>query len=297
MFHEERGLFLCAKKERNMEGQVDSSVAPVAAGNSGDTAQSAPVQGDSVQPAAGQGDTPQPAPVIPAPDAKGPIPYDRFEEVNQQAKAAKDRAAALESQLMQTQGLLAQLARAQQPRPGVPSVPVDPFDQISDADLYDPAKMRSALKQARQDAITEANRLVAQVQFQAQYPDFEQVVGAADPMTGQFVTSEIMAEALKADPQLSVKIQRPTPQVFAYEIAKLHKQLRELRAAQNPTLTQAPMPQPTIAHQIRAAQQAPQSISAATGRGTLDKTSHIRNMGDAEFAQYWAKVKAGGAVT
>lgn len=292
-----------------MEGTTNQSeTAPVAPGQ-GDTARAAPVQGDIVQPAPGQGDTTQPAPVIsqPAPDAKGPIPYDRFEEVNKQAKEARDQVAVLQSQLMQTQGMLTQFARVQQPQVN-PPVPADPLSGISDSDLLDPQKVRQAILRVREDAIGEANKLVAQVQFQTQYPDFNQLVGYRDGMSGQFVPSEIMAEAIRQDPQLPTKIQQSgNPQVFAYEIARLHKELRAVRAQVPPPPTPtppAPAPNPlspgtlTMAQQIRAAQQVPQSISAATGTGALDKTSHVQNMTNEQFGTAWVNLLAGkGFVT
>lgn len=278
------------------QGQTDGSVnAPVAAGQ-GDTAQPAPAQDVQVQPIPGQGDTSQPAPVNPVPDSKGPIPYDRFEEVNKAKKAAEEQLAQMQTQMMQMQSVLTQVAAQ---RNVTPTAPQTPLSRYTPNDLLDPAKAMEAMQVMYDDLQKKMEAAIGQVQFQSQYGDFDRMVGTVHPVTGQWVPSDLMAEAIKEDPQLPAQIQQSgNPKVFAYRVAKMQQQIRDLRAkAQtNPT---PPTPQippvQVVAQQIKAAQQAPVSISAATGTGQLDRTNAVQNMPEAEFQQRLARAKTGGS--
>ena len=277
-----------------MEGQPDNNVtAPVVAGQ-GDTAQSAPALGETVQPAPGQGETPQPAPVSPVPEpAKGPIPYERFEEVNKGKKAAEEQAAQLQSQLMQAQGILAQIAARQAPQ--APPAPQTPLAKYTEADMLDPAKSIAAMQAVYDDLQNKIQAAVGQVQFQTQYGDFEQYVGVQNPVTGQWMFSEPLQAAYKENPQLGRELQAPDSRVFAYRIAKMQQTINDLRAKQQPNPAPTPIPPPTLSQTLRAAQQpTPPSISAAVGAGQIDKVSQVANMTDAQFQAAYSRLKAGG---
>jgi hypothetical protein len=233
-------------------------------------AQPAPAQGVTVQAATGQGDTSQPAPVSAqtAPEVKGPIPYERFDEVNKKAKTFEEQNAQLQTQLLQMQGFLQQVAAQRQATAPV-AAPVDPVadfitrEKIGADGFVSPADLKKVID--FQNQVTEQR--VAQFQFQQQYGDYDQVVGAVNPLTGQWVNSDLLNEAIKEDPKLPGKIQRSgNPREYAYDIVMKQKQIRELRNSVPATPTPDQLQQQARATQNTVeARLSPMSPSAVGG--------------------------------
>ncbi len=198
-----------------------------------------------------------------------PVESDEVRGLKQAADAERKKRQELETQLMQTQGLLSQVAAQIRPQPSPPAEP----DHIglTDQDLLDPAKVRQALLKVRQDAIAVANQSVEQLRFQVQYPDFPTLVGQRDPMTGAFRPSEVLSEALAEDPELqrdlANAVTEPERARIAYRAARTQQRLREARAKaqeQNTTAqTQAAVQRNAI--NTAAALTQPMSPSAVSG--------------------------------
>ncbi len=178
----------------------------------------------------------------------------------------------VEAQLAQSNLLLMQVA-SQMRQPQAPAPVEQDFLGLSDQDLLDPAKVRQGLLKVRQDAMTAVQQGVAQLQFQIQNPDFDALVGVYDPATAhlppehrRFLQSEFLQEAFTEDPALQTKImQSGNPRLFAYEVAKRQKQIRQLRQGNTATTNQ----QQTVANRnavnTAAALTAPMSPMAVGG--------------------------------
>jgi len=219
-------------------------------------------------------------PVLPdpaqTPVAAAPVESDEVRGLRQAAEAERKKRQDIESQLYQTQGLLAQVSaqtRLAQP-PAPQPAEEDYLSDLSDSDLLDPGRVRQginrAVRRVREQAVSEANQTVQQLRFQMEYPDFNTLVGARDPITGAFRPSEVLQEAFLEDPdlqrELSVASDADKARI-AYRAAKYQKRLRDARAAgQRQTVQQtAQAAQFQHAANTAAAVTQPMSPSAVSG--------------------------------
>ena len=243
---------------------------------------------ENVQVVAGQGDTPSepPAPAPqgdmdqPAPGTqeeptsepeKGPVPYDRFEEVNQRAKTAEAEALQMRQFIMQ--------AQQQQGQPAA-----DPFQQFIQsngigADGFVTTEDLGKVAQFFQQQSQQTVQLQQQEQWFAAHPDY---VGTVTTPTGQM--SENLQKAIQSDPALGVSLRRHWDPVLAYHAAR--GAMNRPQQTTNQAVNQV--------DQIRSGQVAPQGISAATGGGgQVDQRSAIGQMSDTEFQQWWHNKRSG----
>ena len=263
-----------------MEGQDENSVTPVAEGT-----------GETIQNATGiEGETPQVAPVEEAPKEpeKGPVPYDRFYEVNEAKKQAETKQAELEATLQQYQLAMQQQQMARQQPQQPQADPVAEFMQregIGKEGYVTQEDMAKVLAFAQ----TQNQRAAEQQQLNqwlASHPDY---TGVCVTPTGQ--ASEYLQKALQEDPMLAMRLQKNWDPVVAYTAAKA----QEWKNKQTPTPVPTPAPPaPNVVEQIRSAQRAPQSITAAAGAGTIDKVAFIKGLSDTEFQQRKEILKRGG---
>jgi hypothetical protein len=231
-----------------------------------------------------------------------PVESEEVRGLKQAAEAERKKRQDLESQLAQTQMLLNQIA-AQKPA-AQPQPQQDPIG-FTDNDLLDPANVRKALAKVREEAVREAQQSVAQLQFQVQYPDFNQLVGQYDPATAhlpreyqRFVPSDIMQEALQEDPSLVAKMQQSgNPNLFAYEVAKRQKVIREMRKAQAQNAAQSQAQQQAAQILARSAANtadavtAPMSPSAVGGPPANSTEVDYRALRQADPASFDRLVK------
>jgi hypothetical protein len=126
-------------------------------------------------------------------------------------------------------------------------------------------------------------------QFMTSHPDYSQVVGQPNPVTGQFQPAQPLMKALQANPMLGQALQNsPMAHVLAYEIASKYKE--------TPQQTQQRQQQQTQQQAQQAAnafQQAATSISGVEGTaGNVSKQAMVQGMSDAEFKQYIEDIKS-----
>lgn len=201
-------------------------------------------------------------------DEKGPIPYDRFEEVNQAKNAAEQELAQLRQVFYQQQ---------QQPSQQKPQG--DPFQAFLDKEGIgqDGFISRDDLAKVYQFTQQQAAQTAQQQQQQQWFASHPDYVGVAVTSTGQ--ASDHLLKAIKNDPVLGMKLQQQWDPILAYNAALAAKS------------QEAPAPNKTpssLGDQIRSGQRAPQGISAAQGSGgSMDKSTQIQSMSDDEFAKAW----------
>ncbi len=230
--------------------------------------------GDTGQPAPGQPtDEPSSDAAGPGPEdgAKGPIPFARFDEVNQQKNAAQQEATQLRQQVLMQQQ---QMQTQQQAGPAA-----DPFKQFCErngvgADGFVSTEDLQKVASFFQQQSAQQLQATQQEQWLAAHPDY---TGMVVTPTGQI--SDHLMKAIQADPALGMSLKRHWDPVLAYHAAK---------GAQTAPAA-AVTPQPNVVQQIQAGQKAPQGISAAAGGGgQVDQRSALAAMSDAEFQQWWA---------
>ena len=258
-----------------MDGQEENSVTPVAEGT-----------GENVQPATEPvSETPPVAPVEETPE-KGPVPYDRFTEVNEAKKQAESRLAEVEATVQQYQLAMQQQQLARQPQQP-PADPVAEFMQREGVgkEGYVTQEDVTKILQFAESRSRQAAEQEQLNQWLASRPDY---VGTCLTPTGQ--PSEYLRKALQEDPVLAVRLQRQWDPVVAYTAAQA--QMYRSKTATPPT--PASTPAPNMAEQIRAAQRAPQSITAASGAGTMDKAAFVQGLSEREFQQRKEILKRGG---
>jgi hypothetical protein len=242
---------------------TDTSVTPSAAGTT-----------EQVVPAS--------APVVEQPKTEQAIPYTRFQEVNEAKKTLEQ----------QNQILMQQLRIQQQPQPTAPVVTQKPlFIRVCEELGY---KDETYLTQEQNAAVMDRVQQIQSQQMQQQTrrqgyvsarPDFANVVGKTDPMTGVFQVAEPLKRQCEKNPLLAQAIlQSPYQEVLAYEIAS--KDPEYMKSLQKTMET-------TAAQQVAVAlSTAQKSISAVSGTGTLDKVAQIQGMTDAQFQEHLNRIKS-----
>lgn len=252
--------------------------------NADDNAQvAAGQQGDNAQVAAETGETP---PATGTQDAKGPVPYDRFDEVNKAKNAAEQERDYLQQ--------LVNLSQANQPTqaPAQPPQEQDPLglSGIADDDLVSGQQLKDVVRKAQEESRQtqqEQDRKAETRAFLSQHPDYDELVGTANLTTGQFQFSEVMQRAIKEDPSLLATLQtNPDRRAIAYRTATATKRIIELeKKAAGITEQQAQKETETLI--------SPMSPAAVGGGGTLAQAGRVGRMSDEEYAEEEKKVMGG----
>lgn len=175
-------------------------------------------QADSAQVAAGQDVTGQSsAGDVAAGDTnqdKGPVPYDRFKEVNEAKNEAvkAQEAAEQATRTAQDQLAVAMANPVQQVQPQVQQ-PLSTFEQaMADCGAtaeelpYDGAmqvKVQNRKEQLEQIKQNSTQQFLENRQFINSHPDYGEAVGKTSPTTGQIVPSAEITEILQRKPHLT----------------------------------------------------------------------------------------------
>ena len=234
------------------------------------------------QPVTDQGDTGQPATDVtpsdngengqPATDNQtepGPVPYERFQEVNEAKKNAEMQVTQMQQQFQQY------LAAHQQPQ----QQQSDPFSEFMQkegigADGFltpDDLKKVYQFNQKQAEQTVEQSR---QEQWYASHPDY---IGIVQTPGGQM--SEHLSNAIKNDPTLGMKLRKNWDPVLAYHAARAEAVSKKPSSPPGP---QIPTSRP------------PQGISAASsagGAGT-DMGSQVQAMNDDQLRS-WLHSRSG----
>jgi len=225
------------------------------------------------------------ADVAPAQGAEenGPVPYDRFKEVNEAKKIASDRVAELENYIKLTQQPVQQPVQ----QPTKESLTLQVMKELG----IDPENILTGAEQAQvNDEVSRRTAASYQAQasvqsYIASKPDFAKVVGAVDPLTGQFMYSPPLTRVIQSNPSIATALQSAgnNAAILAYELAsKDPVYMAEVAEANKP-------PAQKLSEQAnQTIQQANSqtSVSAVAGVGSLDKAAAIRAMSDEEFKAY-----------
>ena len=135
------------------------------------------------------------------------------------------------------------------------------------------------------------NTIAVQQQFLNQHPDFAEVVGTGNPVTGTFKPSPALQRIIDKKPQIAQAIaSSPQAAQLAYYFVTNDPDYIAEKVEAGLTPEQKTAKVATAAIQAAKKQT---SISAATGGGgTLDKKAAINAMSNAEFAAYKEALKA-----
>jgi hypothetical protein len=213
------------------------------------------------------------------------IPYERFSEVNAAKKNAEQEVQRLQSYI---QGMSTQT----QTQPQQENI----FVQVAKEKGYDPEGYLSYAEQSEINAEV-MNRTTAQNQVQMQTqafisskPDYAQVVGQNDPITGQFVAAGPLQRKINQNPAIATALQAagPNAAVLAYELASTDQQyLAEKAKAQQPPAVQ----QGQAAQDVLQQASGLTSVSAVSGTGAINKTDTIKGMNAEDFDAYSKKLR------
>jgi len=249
---------------------------------------------DQVAPDQTNGDTP----AQPATDAS----TQDTPQVNLQAELeqSKQKLAEMEQnyQALQTQ---VQMMATTQPQIGAkpqaqPQQAVqDPYADYEDYD-YVPLEAARQAHQSLQQTYDKKLEAVQEQVFFATHQDYEEVVGKADPMTGQFLMSEHVKAAITKNPALVQWIKQQPDSITAREAAyRIAKQEMANAKPQTPapnTDAQA-LAAAAYAENSAIARTQPGAASAAGGDGAVNKSANVEAMPDDQFDAHEREVLAG----
>jgi len=213
------------------------------------------------------------------------------EGLKQAAVAEKKKRQELEAQLLaiQTENAVLKQQATQVVAPSQTAQPESTYARaVKELGLQDETWLtteQQAKVFARKEQLDQQNqqqfmRMTVDTQFMASHPDYGDVVGRMNPVTGAFIPSEELQRILMTKPYLSVVAQSGAQ--AAYELVVQERQLAELKRLQS-TLSE----QDT--RQNIDALTAPMSPAAASGG---DLTGMGLNTAE-EVARMEARVKAG----
>lgn len=263
---------------------------------------------NEAQPATGQqnlseedqlatGRTPGDTPAQPAPDAQAQteepmIPKSRLDEISQKAAEAEARAAALEQQMAFIQASQQHGQQLQQPQPPQPEP--DPYADYEDYDYVPLEAARERDKALTQTFMGHITTLQNQV-FELTHPNFQEVVGKQNPLTGQFEMSQHLQNALTKNP-IAVQALRSLPnqqamREMAYTLAKGEYESAQQATAQQQQ-TNAAANQMYVDNTV-SARTGPNPASSVGGDGGVNQAVNTEAMSRAEFDEYEQRVLAG----
>ena len=213
------------------------------------------------------------------------VDFSYTEEVNDEKKASEARVAQLEQhvQTMQAQQQQAPPPATQQPESLTLTVMkelgLDPEDILTGADQ---ARVNDAVL-SRMRASSQSENVVNN--FVSSKPDYAQVVGHTDPITGQFVTAAPLQRIIANNPSITAALQSagPSASILAYELASKDPQyMAEVAKAAVPPVVAASEQAAAVIQNANTMA----SISAVAGQGAIDKAAAIRAMSDEEFEKH-----------
>lgn len=251
--------------------------------------------GESTQPAPGIGETTPPAtettpqgteeptvpgvnqpPLAPAPtDQPGPVPYERFKEVNDQRRAYEEY-------------ILRQRQQPQQPTPGQPTQPSqeDVLRQLGMTadDLFTDDGLRrytqgvmQLTQQGMMQAVQQLRTEMAQMMNQSQTPDFAQVVGGQNPITGEFQYGGALQNYMNAHPDqaqaLAYMARLPQTQRIVYDLITRDPSFQRQREQTT---------QQQVNRQVQQINTRAVSASELPQAGNLDEAEIRRNWSEAQ---------------
>jgi len=256
-----------------------------------------PVPGEGVPTTEGVPQQQAVAPTEQQVEQKGPVPYERFAEVNSKANTA----AAENAQLKEHISLLSNQQPTQQQQQPVQQVQEGLTSQVMkqlgiDEDYATPVQMAQVIDTVANIRATQTATQTQNAQFMATHADFAQVVGGNDPVTGQFTYAPPLLRAIQLNPQLMTDLQAAGTGAnrLAYQIAVSDPTYQtQLAQANKP----APQLQAEAAEAAINSAQSMTSISAVGSGGVIDKAAELRNMSDADFAAHKQAVIQQGGVS
>lgn len=237
------------------------------------------------------GDTQGQAAADPHASADEPmIPKSRLDEVSAKAQEAQEKFELLQQQinLMQTaQQYAPQAQQAQQ----VPT-PSNPFDGLDDDDYTTVGAAKQGMKNFQQEIQSQVNQQIQIGLFQAQRPDYNEVVGAVNQFTGQFEYSPHLVQALTTNPAMAQLLQQQKNPLSAMQLAyqlgnDVKAKTGKKQTQDNTTLQQQ------YARNTATAQTAVIPASAVGGGGEVNRRNATARMSDEEFARMDNEVMSG----
>ena len=129
-------------------------------------------------------------------------------------------------------------------------------------------------------------------EFEANHPDYGEVVGSLNPTTGQFQYSEHLTQALTKNPAMGQLLQSQTNPLQAMQLAYQLANSEKPAAAKTPaTPTAKDLAQNAL--NTATAQTAAMPGSAVGGSGEINSDAAVEKMSTDEFAALDAKVMSG----
>ena len=226
-----------------------------------------------------------------APVVEPMIPKSRLDEESAKAVAAAQEAALLRQQilLMQT---AQQYAPQYAPTPTAPPAPVNPYEDLDDDDYVNVGAARQREQALSQQIQRQVDKQIQVGLFQARHQDYNEVVGAVNPATGQFQYSQHLTAALTKNPVMAQILQQQTDPLQAMQLG--YDLAAKERAASIPIPTA-----PNAAHlrqnalNTASAQTNPMPGSAVGGSGEVNSEVSVSAMDAAAFAELDRQVMSG----
>jgi len=186
----------------------------------------APQTATPTAPAApGDSTNPPLAPAEPQAPAPGPVPYDRFNDVNERMKQAELKTQQYEQYILSQQQGWPQQGPGQQPpqQSNLSKLGMTVDELLTEDGL---ARYTDGVVQMSQQHTTQVVQAleakVAQMMNQTQTPDLGQVVGMQNAVTGQFQCGQALQTYMNAHPdqaqQLAYAAQLPAYQKIVYDL-------------------------------------------------------------------------------
>ncbi len=230
-----------------------------------------------------------------AEQAKGPVPYDRFKEVND----AKNTLETENQQLREHVNLLGAQPQGDKPQAEVKAPPSLTLEVMKSMGM-DPDGMATNAEMAQvTDAVA---RIMAQQNssqnnaqnFIVSNPDFAEVVGANDA-SGNFTPAPPLLRAFQKDPQLAADLRAAGTggNRLAYKIAVADPIYQQQLADKAKT---APVVAGEVAEQAIKAAATMTSVSAAGTTGVIDKGAQFANMTDDQIKAHGEEIMRKGGV-
>ena len=225
-----------------------------------------------------------------APVVEPMIPKSRLDE-----ESAKAVAAAQEADLLRQRILLMQTAQQyapQAPTPTAPPAPVNPYEDLDDDDYVNVGAARQREQALSQQIQRQVDKQIQVGLFQARHQDYNEVVGAVNPATGQFQYSQHLTAALTKNPVMAQILQQQTDPLQAMQLG--YDLAAKERAASIPIPTA-----PNAAHlrqnalNTASAQTNPMPGSAVGGSGEVNSEVSVSAMDAAAFAELDRQVMSG----
>jgi len=232
----------------------------------------------------------QPAADPPAPVDEPMLPKSRYDEANTRAQAAEEKAELLQQQMLM-------MTTAQQYNPQVQpqqsqQASTDPYDGFEDDDYVSVAAARKSQQAFATQIQQQVNQQIQVSGFQAGHPDYAEVVGTQNQLTGQFEMSPHLTTALTNNPAMTQLLKSQQHPLAAMQLAYQLATSEKAKVAKNQS-QQTTTYQQQNARITASAQTAIMPGSAVGGSGEINNEAAASGWSDAEFAALDAKVMSG----